>query len=477
MQSVNLPADADDLSVQQYWAMVANSKPLSREEEVKIAARIQAGDDEARNQLVEANLRFAFSVAKNYQNRGLPLSDLISAGNLGLLTAAERFDGTKGFKFISYAVWWIRQAILQAIAEQGRTVRLPLNRIGLLKDISKATRKLGQGSEKDPDLEAIAAELGLSVAEIEETLLAGRSMRYLDQQFGEDDERSLMNSLSDPDQELPDALVIGQTLSDQIERALECLDKRNRYIIVRYFGLDGEEAWTLDELGAHFGLTRERIRQLKERALEKLRHPSRSDRLRSEHDPDFVNRPRVLVPQVPGKSPPAPVFITNGQEDNTRLEKLLAKISSHLGRFMDQPQLDFLLAIYERKFPRRVEIFRMFYHRQMHSEAIVLALSLPNKQVVYGAVNDVREWLGQRARLEDLKGFVPVSVATGNGQVENGQPLATPDQEARILDAYYFLEKELEEFGESPTIKEVVAQSHESEELTAIVLRAKGLIT
>ena len=256
-----------------YFDDIAESKPLSREREVELAARIQQGDMAARDELVQANLRFVVDVAKNYQNRGLSLSDLISAGNLGLLTAAERFDGTKGYKFISYAVWWIRQSILQSIAEHARTVRLPLNKVSLLKDISKASRKLGQGRESDPNLEDIAEELDVSAEEVLETMLSARTVRSLDEAFEGDDERSLLDILVDERQETPDDSVLNEEIRQQIDIALNCLDERERYIIRLYFGLDGNEALTLAQIGNLLGLTRERVRQLKLRALTKLRDP------------------------------------------------------------------------------------------------------------------------------------------------------------------------------------------------------------
>ena len=258
-----------------YFDDIAESRPLSREREVELSARIQEGDMEARDELVNANLRFVIDVAKNYQNRGLSLSDLISAGNVGLLTAAERFDGTKGYKFISYAVWWIKQSILQTIAEHARTVRLPLNKLSLLKDISKASRKLGQGRESEPDVEEIAAELDVPAQEILDTMLSARTVRSLDESFEEDDERSLLNILADNNQETPDNDVITNSARTQLEEVLESLDERELRIIRLYFGLDGTEALTLEQIGGLMGLTRERVRQLKERALGKLRHPSR----------------------------------------------------------------------------------------------------------------------------------------------------------------------------------------------------------
>jgi len=265
----------EESTLRLYFDDIAESKPLSREREVELAARIQDGDMAARDVLVQANLRFVIDVAKNYQNRGLSLSDLISAGNVGLLTAAERFDGTKGYKFISYAVWWIKQSILQTIAENARTVRLPLNKLSLLKDISKASRRLGQGREGDPDIEEIAADLDVPAEEVLDTMMSARTVRSLDEAFEEDDERSLLNILADGNQETPDADVLRNSARQQLEEVLENLDERELKIIRLYFGLDGSESLTLEQIGGLMGLTRERVRQLKERALGKLRHPAR----------------------------------------------------------------------------------------------------------------------------------------------------------------------------------------------------------
>ena len=230
--------------------------------------------------MVEANLRFVVSGAKEYQNRGVPLADLISAGNMGLITAAERFDEDKGFKFISYAVWWIRQAILQTLAEQSRTVRLPLNKIGLLYKISKASRLLQQERSDDPNPDEIAEQLDVPVAEVKETLMSGRSVRSLDAAFKEEDEHSLLDVLPDERQESPETQVIRRCLRGQIDSALCGLVGREAEILVLYFGLEGEEPMTLDQIGARFGLTRERVRQIKEKALHRLRHPGRCDHLR-----------------------------------------------------------------------------------------------------------------------------------------------------------------------------------------------------
>ena len=271
----------EESTLRLYFDDIATSKPLSREREVELAARIREGDLVARDEMVQANLRFVVDVAKKYQNRGLSLSDLISAGNLGLLTAAERFDGTKGYKFISYAVWWIRQSILQSIAEHARTVRLPLNKVSLLKDISKASRKLGQGRESDPHIEEIAKELDVSADEVLETMLSARTVRSLDEAFEEDDERNLLNTLADSNQETPDADVLRESAREQLEEVLNDLDERELRIIRLYFGLDGNEALTLEQIGGLMSLTRERIRQLKERALSKLRHPTRNQTLKT----------------------------------------------------------------------------------------------------------------------------------------------------------------------------------------------------
>jgi RNA polymerase primary sigma factor len=271
----------DESTLRRYFDDIADSTPLSREMEVMLSARIHEGDQEARDQLVQANLRFVIDVAKNYQNRGLSLTDLISSGNVGLMTAAERFDGTKGYKFISYAVWWIKQSILQSIADHARTVRLPLNKLSLLKDITKASRKLGQGRENEPRVEEIAEHLEISSQEVLDTMLSARSIRSLDEEFEEGDERSLMNTLADERQDKPDFDVIESSAKQHLESILRCLDERELYIIRLYFGLDGTEALTLEQIGGLMNLTRERVRQLKERALGKLRAPDRYQALQA----------------------------------------------------------------------------------------------------------------------------------------------------------------------------------------------------
>ena len=238
--------DMED-SLGSYLGEISNSKPLSAVEEVALARKIKAGDERARNTLVEANLRFVVSVAKEYQNRGVPLADLISAGNMGLITAAERFDEEKGFKFISYAVWWIRQAILQTLAEQARTVRMPLNKIGLLYKISKASRQLMQQRADAPDPEDIAAELNVPVEEVKETILCGRRVRSLDATFREEEEHSLLDVLPDDRQESPEIEVMKGCLRGQIDSALGSLLGREAEILRLYFGLDEQEPMLQDQ--------------------------------------------------------------------------------------------------------------------------------------------------------------------------------------------------------------------------------------
>ena len=248
----------EDNTLRLYFDDIAESRPLSRQREVELSALIQDGDMAARDELVQANLRFVIDVAKNYQNRGLSLEDLISAGNVGLLTAAERFDGTKGYKFISYAVWWIKQSILQTIAEHARTVRLPLNKLSLLKDISRASRKLGQGRESEPDVEEIAAELGIPSEEVLDTMLSARSVRSLDESFENDDDRSLLSLLADDNQATPDSNVLQTSARAHLEEALSSLEDRELRIIRLYFGLDGSQALTLEQIGGLMGLPAKR---------------------------------------------------------------------------------------------------------------------------------------------------------------------------------------------------------------------------
>ena len=258
----------------------ADTTPLSREREAALAAHIKAGDVQARNALVQANLRYVIEVAKSYQNRSLPLSDLIAAGNLGLMTAAERFDATRGCKFITYAVWWIRQSIQQALAEHVRTVRLPGHKMSLLRSIYRVTERLRQRLEEEPDVEALAAELKLPVQEIKETLRCARPVQSLDEPFEEEDE-CLLDTLTDAAQEAPDAELLRASDRHQVAAELLRLNQRQHDVLRLYFGLDGNEALTLEQIGRLLGVTRERVRQIREEALDRLRNPSRRQELRA----------------------------------------------------------------------------------------------------------------------------------------------------------------------------------------------------
>ena len=269
----------DSGSLDLYLRDIASSEPLSASEEIRLAQRIRKGDQRARDKLVSANLRFVVSVAREYQNHGVPLADLISAGNMGLMTAAERFDGARGFKFISYAVWWIRQAIHQSLAQDSRVVRLPINRIDLLNNISKVSRELRQAREGEPEPESIAKELGVSVEMVQDTLLRARDVWSLDASFREDEDHSLMHVLADESQQTPDTEVVEESVRDQVKSVLGSLDPRECEVLRLYFGLGGEEPLTLEEIGVRFSLTRERVRQIKEKALRRLRHPRRRAQL------------------------------------------------------------------------------------------------------------------------------------------------------------------------------------------------------
>ena len=275
----------EDVSLQTYFSEITSSRPLSRAEEAELAERIAAGDERARKELAEANLRFVVTVAKKYRNRGMSFSELISAGNLGLMTAVDRFDATRGYKFISYAVWWIRQAIHQALADDSRTVRLPLNRISLLGKIGRARQQLSDASESEPHDEDIANALDLSITEVRDTLLSGRRAVSLDRPVSDDDEDStLLKRLADPDQKQPDEVITRSSSQKRLEMVLEDLDEREHKIVQLYFGLDGSEPMTLEQIGHRMGVTRERIRQLKERAFRRLRHPTHHDELHSLED-------------------------------------------------------------------------------------------------------------------------------------------------------------------------------------------------
>lgn len=267
-------------SLDLYLKEISQTPLLDRKEEGNLAKRIRRGDEKALHDLVKANLRFVVSIARQYVNQGLSLADLINEGNLGLIKAAHRFDEKRGFKFISYAVWWIRQAMLQALAEQSRIVRLPLNRAGVLYRIGKAARKLDQVLGRNPQPEEIAAKLKLSAEEVRDTMQIANSHLSLDASFGSDEEGSLKDFLVDEKIEPPDEAVYVNSLSEDMQRALETLAKRERLILVLYFGLEGNEPHTLEEIGKRMNLTRERIRQIKEKAILRLRHESRSKYLK-----------------------------------------------------------------------------------------------------------------------------------------------------------------------------------------------------
>ena len=267
-------ADTEIDLARQYFDDIAESKPLSRERERELSDRIKAGDRQARDDLVLANVRFVINVAKTYVHRGLSLPELIGAGNVGLITAAERFDGTRGLKFISYAVWWIRQSILKAISEQSRTVRLPLSQLSLISDVSKASHRLDQNSVRDFDLDDIADDLGVPAGEIWEIVQKGRPAHSLDESHDENDDRTFLEKLTDESQPPPDRGVDSAQLRRLIDAILERLNEREHFIVVRYYGLSGKEAMTLGKIGESLNLTRERVRQIKEQALAKLRKPA-----------------------------------------------------------------------------------------------------------------------------------------------------------------------------------------------------------
>ena len=269
-------------SLEKYLQEIGDVPLLTPEDEVQLAKRIKNGNEESLEQLTKANLRFVVSVAKQYQNQGLSLGDLINEGNLGLIKAAKRFDETRGFKFISYAVWWIRQSILQALAEQSRVVRLPLNRVGALNRIGKTLSALEQEFEREPSTEEIAAELDMSLSEVDEALRVAGKHLSLDAPINtrDNNENSLLDLIEDMHEPSPDEPLLGESLKVELESALNTLTKREARVIRLYFGLGRERALTLEEIGEQFRLTRERVRQIKEKAIQRLRHVSRSRALK-----------------------------------------------------------------------------------------------------------------------------------------------------------------------------------------------------
>jgi RNA polymerase primary sigma factor len=271
----------EDRSLDLYLREIGETPLISSGEEVALAKRIREGDQYALEKLTKANLRFVVSVAKQYQNQGLSLADLINEGNIGLIKAAKRFDETRGFKFISYAVWWIRQAILQSLAEQSRIVRLPLNRVGTLHKIGKISSTLEQEFGREPSPNEIAKELELTEMEVSDTLKISNSHLSLDAPFSVSEDNSLIDVLEDEFQPAPDKALLEESLRIEIEKALDSLSARESEVVNLYFGLNREKALTLEEIGARFNLTRERVRQIKEKAIRRLRHTSRSKSLRA----------------------------------------------------------------------------------------------------------------------------------------------------------------------------------------------------
>ena len=267
-------------TISMYLSEISQYEPLPPEREVELAVRIEKGDKEAMKELVEANLRFVVSVAKKYQGNGLSLSDIINEGNLGLIKAAKRFDPSRGFKFISYAVWWIRQAILQALAEQGRLIRLPLNRVGTITKITKAAEKLEAEIGRQPKVEEISPQLDIGSHEVFNALQYSRRHSSLDAPFSDGEDSSLINVIEDNQEKDPDNKVMDTSMKEEIASALSTLTERERSVIEMYFGINRDRSFTLNEIGEQFNLTRERVRQIKEKAIRRLAHKTRSEPLR-----------------------------------------------------------------------------------------------------------------------------------------------------------------------------------------------------
>lgn len=271
-------------SLDKYLQEIGRVELLTGDEEIDIAKQIKRGGEEgqrAMERLTKANLRFVVSVAKQYQNQGLSLGDLINEGNLGLIKAAKRFDETRGFKFISYAVWWIRQSILQALAEQSRIVRLPLNRVGALNKIGKKYSEMEQTLEREPTSAELADQLDMSMSEVTDTIkISGRHLS-VDAPFNDGEDNRLLDVLPNEQQPPPDHGLMAESLRVEVRRALSTLSDREAEVVRLYFGLDNEHSLTLEEIGERFNLTRERVRQIKEKAIRRLRHASRSKALRA----------------------------------------------------------------------------------------------------------------------------------------------------------------------------------------------------
>ena len=268
-------------SLSRYLEEIGDFEPLKPDREVELAIKIKQGNHTALEELVKANLRFVVSVAKDYQGQGLPLTDLINEGNLGLIKAAGRFDETRGFKFISYAVWWIRQSILQALAEHSRIVRLPLNRVGTISKITKTAEKLEAEIERSPNEKEIGRQLNMTPDEVIDAMRISRRHQSLNAPFRDGDKNSLIDIIKDENQLEPDTPLMNDSLKDEIRNSLDTLKDRERMVIKMYFGIERDYALSLNEIGEEFNLTRERVRQIKEKAIRRLRHRSRSKTLRN----------------------------------------------------------------------------------------------------------------------------------------------------------------------------------------------------
>ena len=268
-------------SLSRYLEEIGDFEPLNPDREVELAILIKQGNHNALEELVKANLRFVVSVAKDYQGQGLPLTDLINEGNLGLIKAAGRFDETRGFKFISYAVWWIRQSILQALAEHSRIVRLPLNRVGTISKITKTAEKLEAEIERSPNEKEIGRQLNMTPDEVIDAMRISRRHQSLNAPFRDGDKNSFIDIIKDENQLEPDTPLMNDSLKDEIRNSLDTLKDRERMVIKMYFGNERDYALTLNEIGEEFNLTRERVRQIKEKAIRRLRHRSRSKTLRN----------------------------------------------------------------------------------------------------------------------------------------------------------------------------------------------------
>ncbi|HPD96019.1 MAG: sigma-70 family RNA polymerase sigma factor [Bacteroidales bacterium] len=269
------------VSLDKYLHEIGKVDLLTADEEVTLARKLKEGDQGALAKLVKANLRFVVSVAKQYQNQGLSLPDLINEGNVGLIKAAQRFDETRGFKFISYAVWWIRQSILQALAEQARIVKLPLNKIGSINKVNRALTELEQKFEREPTIDELSQALELAPEDIKEALRSNGRHISMDAPITQDDDGSMYDVILSPDSPMPDRGLLNESLRREIERALSTLSPREANIIRMYFGLNGKHPHTLEEIGEELDLTRERVRQIKEKALKRLKQTARSKILKS----------------------------------------------------------------------------------------------------------------------------------------------------------------------------------------------------